>query len=588
MSSCSSYCSRMRDALLANDKTAMIETYNEFQVSNCYYPQRVRVYDAHTQTARFITVPCGRCYHCMETKVNSWVTRMYAHAEDYKYVYFITLTYRSFYAIRDVERLMLDKLKDACWHKDSFNSTGRVGYNPCLLIKSHYQNFIKRLRKNTNNTTLSYVLCGEYGKRYSRPHFHAILFSNQPISRDDVVRAWSVALWRDVNGRWSLRTNQRSCGQSYNFPIGRVDYNDLVTNGTFNTTALVRVDDTYMSAGRCFAYVCKYVCKRDNANTKRVGIAYNAMYQKQKYVKVFHDEVAWKNISSFLREKGYSIDTSQFKQFIYEKTILSFRDTLYHENLPATYRKTCSGVSFDLPYYPSEITEFRSRFAPFVEFSRGVAIGSLYAKSHISEFTQGVFNKPLLQDKGFVVPSYFRRKTQDFLFRFHEMRKSITGITYPLGGLVDRLRHLSDVAEGVVSSCYTVPAWRTSEDYNKLVKVPQYVLRDAWTGERVIQAAGRAMYFKYDRATRQYVRTRQLPVADFIRSCCTELQCELVRHADIMSRVTENERLRKQAECYLASADLDMHTLRDTFVSAQDAYLHTKQRDYDMTHVSCE
>ena len=235
------------------DTQLMRDAYKEYQAANCYFPRSQFIYDAHTQQIRSITIACGSCYHCKESKINEWVTRMYAHAEDFKNVYFITLTYRSFVDLKsDASKLVIKKLKDAIWLRDAFNATKHYSYNPCILIKSHYQNFLKRLRKNTR-ARISYVLSGEYGHDYGRPHFHLILFSDIPISRADIVRAWSVCLWRSSTGKFSYRTNQRKNGVAYDFPIGRIDFNDLVSNGSFNTYAKVRVDGKYLDVANCFA-----------------------------------------------------------------------------------------------------------------------------------------------------------------------------------------------------------------------------------------------------------------------------------------------------------------------------------------------
>lgn len=43
------------------------------------------------------------------------------------------------------------------------------------LDKSHFQKFMKRLRKNTG-LKIRYYMCGEYGDTTDRPHYHALLF----------------------------------------------------------------------------------------------------------------------------------------------------------------------------------------------------------------------------------------------------------------------------------------------------------------------------------------------------------------------------------------------------------------------------
>jgi hypothetical protein len=55
------------------------------------------------------------------------------------------------------------------------------------LIKKDYQDFMKRLRKhkkaNTNNP-IRYYQCGEYGEKFGRPHYHAILFNTNFRDRE--------------------------------------------------------------------------------------------------------------------------------------------------------------------------------------------------------------------------------------------------------------------------------------------------------------------------------------------------------------------------------------------------------------------
>ena len=141
---CSSRLSMLIDDCHRRDDVhGAIDAYNEWQQSNCYHPIRQRIYDAHIQQYRTVLLPCGTCYHCVETKINEWVTRMYAHCEDFPYVYFVTLTYRPFYSLGDVSRLVFQKLSGALYHYDNCNKEHRFGWNPCLLCKRHYQLFLK-------------------------------------------------------------------------------------------------------------------------------------------------------------------------------------------------------------------------------------------------------------------------------------------------------------------------------------------------------------------------------------------------------------------------------------------------------------
>ena len=174
----------VKDAYTNNDHTAALDAYYDWQVKNCLHPYWIWITDSHTQQRRRIRVSCGNCFHCRQTKINEWCTRMYAHAEDFSNVYFVTLTYRSITDPQlDVNRLLLSKLSQAIWIHDSRNYNHHLSYNPCLLVKKHYQDFLKRLRKNTGLKDISYVLSGEYGHDYGRPHFHLILFTNGILTK---------------------------------------------------------------------------------------------------------------------------------------------------------------------------------------------------------------------------------------------------------------------------------------------------------------------------------------------------------------------------------------------------------------------
>lgn len=46
------------------------------------------------------------------------------------------------------------------------------------LVKSDFQDFMKRLRKSIAPKLVRYYHCGEYGKKFHRPHYHALLFNH--------------------------------------------------------------------------------------------------------------------------------------------------------------------------------------------------------------------------------------------------------------------------------------------------------------------------------------------------------------------------------------------------------------------------
>lgn len=57
------------------------------------------------------------------------------------------------------------------------------------LRKDHVQKFLKRLRKNTG-ASIKYYMCGEYGTKYKRPHYHFILFGDERLTDVEITKAW--------------------------------------------------------------------------------------------------------------------------------------------------------------------------------------------------------------------------------------------------------------------------------------------------------------------------------------------------------------------------------------------------------------
>lgn len=97
---------------------------------------------------------CGNCTECRIQRSKEWAERCMAESKQTEIEkgnrdYMVTLTY-------DNENLPLNK------------------YNEPTLRKKEVQDFIKRLRKIKK---FRYYMCGEYGDKYKRPHYHIILFN---------------------------------------------------------------------------------------------------------------------------------------------------------------------------------------------------------------------------------------------------------------------------------------------------------------------------------------------------------------------------------------------------------------------------
>ncbi|AXL14719.1 replication initiator protein [Microviridae sp.] len=102
-----------------------------------------------------IELPCGQCIGCRLDRSKAWAIRCMHEIQIQQEKYgkgscFITLTYNDRNLPPDGQ-----------------------------LEKSDFQLFLKRLRKNTK-AKIRYYHCGEYGEKFSRPHFHALLFGYVP------------------------------------------------------------------------------------------------------------------------------------------------------------------------------------------------------------------------------------------------------------------------------------------------------------------------------------------------------------------------------------------------------------------------
>lgn len=97
-----------------------------------------------------VRVSCGKCMRCRLERAYKWSARIVHEASLYDDNIFVTLTYDD------------DNLPD----------------NNSLSL-TDFQLFMKRLRKysvSRRGRSFKFYMCGEYGERFGRPHYHAILF----------------------------------------------------------------------------------------------------------------------------------------------------------------------------------------------------------------------------------------------------------------------------------------------------------------------------------------------------------------------------------------------------------------------------
>lgn len=91
-------------------------------------------------------VPCGKCAECLLERAREWAIRCTHEATIHAQNSFITLTYAD-------EHLPND---------------GKLNH-------THFQEFMYKLRK-VYGEGIGFFMCGEYGEKTGRPHYHACLF----------------------------------------------------------------------------------------------------------------------------------------------------------------------------------------------------------------------------------------------------------------------------------------------------------------------------------------------------------------------------------------------------------------------------
>lgn len=101
---------------------------------------------------------CGGCLGCRKDRAREWAMRC---------------------------RLELSSHAEACWCTLTYDSENL----PPTLQKEHLSAWVKRLRSRVAPARFRFFATGEYGERFGRPHYHAILFG-LPKTCKEIVGAW--------------------------------------------------------------------------------------------------------------------------------------------------------------------------------------------------------------------------------------------------------------------------------------------------------------------------------------------------------------------------------------------------------------
>lgn len=524
------------------------EFVSSFVKSDCARKKLIKVTDKLTKEIHDIYVPCGKCLHCRAMRIADWSSRMCLHTEYCrKYVYFVTLTYRSF----GKYSLIPSPLLDAYWRYDNINKTHRYGFSPCLLRHEHFQRFMKYLRKQYPAGSLDFFMCGEMGERYGRPHFHCILWSDNPVTLDSLRKAWSVNI-----------------SKSRKYPniraIGNVRLDDLQANGTLVSHC----------GKNAFRYVAKYCCKsfidssymqnsrfglflRDLRDCKLTDDQLRAVFSKRvrsikslmcdfaHYIAPFvrsleqvdHDVAVREN--ELLRNIDYSLFSSLYLSNL--KYLYNHVPKFHDKNLPDTSYLSSDWLSEvdDTRLYQIMVYYYQHKcnssvleqvFSPYCLSSKSNAIGKRYALDHIEDFARGCKNLPSACNSRVFFPRYFSKLTEEYVTRYYRLSPKVCSTDYkavPLACDVLCRDYLSRVINQDVDPYRDADVFSpygfvgTSRSPQFFLKSAQ-CLKDMHTGCRLLLTLtpDGMQYdsYRYSRSLRQYVFVDSISTEELLES----------------------------------------------------------------------
>nr|QJB19245.1 MAG: replication initiator protein [Microvirus sp.] len=120
-------------------------------------------------------VGCGHCIPCHLKYCNQWQFRFHIHGIQNPVFHCVTFTYDNH-------------------HLPYITADNDKKY--MTLVRAHASNYFKTLRNATKKRhkktpdlipKISYMIAGEYGDKFKRPHYHAIIFN---AHTDDIITSW--------------------------------------------------------------------------------------------------------------------------------------------------------------------------------------------------------------------------------------------------------------------------------------------------------------------------------------------------------------------------------------------------------------
>lgn len=180
----------------------------------CFHPVSVPVYviENGMKVRHYKLVNCGKCAQCLAESQKQWAFRIENEAlfGGHHAVYFVTYTYAPAFLPPNNE-----------------------------LQKTHVQDYMHDLRQKLDlrygksAIKVKYYFCGEYGSRYGRAHYHAILFFSKSVDWRIIQSAWGKGIvdilpFLPARAGYVAKYSMKQLGQMYD---GKQPPFRLVSNG---------------------------------------------------------------------------------------------------------------------------------------------------------------------------------------------------------------------------------------------------------------------------------------------------------------------------------------------------------------------
>lgn len=132
-------------------------------------------------------VPCGQCRLCLKSRRRQKSSRVFLESRLHEHLLFVTLTYMDRY------------LPTEFIHP----RTGQCFEHPSGVLDPRcHQLFVKKLRQHCerklNGLKLRFFMCGEYGDKNMRPHYHYLFFGLPYSKREVIFDSWHDPVTREL------------------------------------------------------------------------------------------------------------------------------------------------------------------------------------------------------------------------------------------------------------------------------------------------------------------------------------------------------------------------------------------------------